>query len=237
MSSSSVFRCRVAALGLWCGALACMVTTIWTLSRIADQLHGNQSAPWMLARASGFTAYVLMLSLVLMGLLLSHPAAARIQRVSRLTRLRIHVALALFTLAFTTLHVVVLVTDPWAGVGWRGAVLPMASHYRPAPVTLGVIAVWSGLVTGVTASLAGRWVGRIWWPIHKVAAAAFGLVWAHGLLAGTDTPALTWFYLSTGMLVLIVGVSRYVARTPDDELDELAAQHDARVVGSGLVPR
>jgi hypothetical protein len=228
-------RRRATAVGLSCGALACLVTTLWTVAWIASRLHGNQSAPWLLARASGLTAYLLMLSLVLMGLLLSHPGAVLIRRVSRLTRLRVHVALAVFTLAFTTLHVLVLATDPWAGVGWRGAVLPLAATYRPVPVTLGVIAAWSALVTGVTASLAGRLVGRIWWPIHKVAAVAFGLVWAHGLLAGSDTPALTWFYLTTGMLVLMVGVSRYVARTPDDELAEFWAQDDARLVGSRRV--
>jgi hypothetical protein len=237
MSRSSAVLRRATAVCVWCGVLACVATTWWTLSGIVDSIHGNPLAPWLLARASGFTAYLLMWSLVVMGLLLSHPGAARTRRVTRLTRLRVHSALAVFTLAFTTLHVVVLATDPWAGVGWRGAVLPMASSYRPIPVTLGLLALWSGLVTGVTARLAGRWVGRFWWPIHKVAALAFGLVWWHGLLAGSDTLALTWLYLTTGLLVLAVGMSRYVARTPDDELAELAARDRAQLVGAEATQR
>jgi hypothetical protein len=237
MSSSATLRRRTAAAGLVCGALACAVTTVWTVSGIVDSIHGNPLAPWLLGRASGFTAYMLMWSLVVLGLLLSHPGAARMRRVSRLTRLRVHFALAVFTLAFTTLHVVVLATDRWAGVGWRGAVLPMASEYRPVPVTLGLLALWSGVVTGVTARLAGRRIGRFWWPIHKVAAVAFWLVWWHGLLAGSDTLSLTWLYLATGLLVLVVGVSRYAARTPDDDLAELASGDDARLVTAEVVRR
>jgi hypothetical protein len=237
MSSSATLRRRATALGLWCGALACAVATSWTVSGIVDSIHGKPLAPWLLARASGFTAYMLMWSLVVLGLLLSHPDAVRIRRVSRLTRLRVHSALAVFTLAFTALHIVVLATDPWAGVGWRGALLPMASSYRPVPVTLGLLALWSGLITGVTARLAGRRVGRYWWPIHKVAAGGFWLVWWHGLLAGSDTLSLTWLYLTTGLLVLVVAVSRYAARTPDDDLAELAAGDDARLATAEVVRR
>lgn len=132
-----------------------------------------------------------------------------------------HVSLATFTLVFTVLHVVVLATDEYAQVGWRGALLPMASVYRPVPVTLGVIALWSGLVTGLTARLAGRVAARIWWPIHKVAAVALVLVWAHSVLAGSDIVALRGFYLATGSAVLGLALTRYGARTPADRVAEL----------------
>jgi hypothetical protein len=174
-----------------------------------------------------------LLSLVLMGLLMSHPASGHLRRPSRRLQLRIHVGLAVFTLVFTTLHVVTLATDPFAHVGWPGALLPMRSGYRPVGVTLGVIALWSGLVTGVTASLAGRLARRVWWPVHKVAAAAFLLVWAHALQSGSDTPELSRFYLATGGTVLVIALSRYIAMTPDDRLSELIAHHDdARATGS-----
>ena len=80
-----------------------------------------------------------------------------------------HVSLSVFALAFIVLHVVVLATDSYAGVGSRGALVPMGSGYRPVPVTLGVIALCAGLLAGLTAALAGRVTGRVWWPIHKVA--------------------------------------------------------------------
>lgn len=180
---------------------------------VLDAVAGVDAVPWVLARASGVTSYVLLLALVTTGLVLAHPWARHLRRPSPATRLVLHASLATFTLAFTVLHVVVLATDPWAQVGWRGVVLPMASVYRPVPVTLGVLAVWAGLVTGVTARWAGH-VGRAWLPVHRVALVVFVLVWAHGVLAGSDTSALRGFYLATGAAVAGLAISRYGARTP-----------------------
>ena len=153
----------------------------------------------MLGRAGGLASYVLLVALVVTGLVLAHPWSRHWHRPSPRTRLTLHVSLATFTLVFTTLHVVVLAIDPWAKVGWIGAVLPMASEYRPVPVTLGVLALWAGLVTGLTAALAGRLAARVWWPIHKVAAVILVLVWVHSVLAGSDVAALQGFYLATGV--------------------------------------
>lgn len=180
-----------------------------------------ESMTWVLARASGITSYVLLLVLVLTGLALAHPWAAGLRRPRPAMRLAVHASLATFTLVFTVLHVVVLATDEWAQVGWRGALLPMASTYRPVPVTLGVLALWAGLVTGLTARFAGRLGGRVWWPVHRAAASLFALVWAHSVLTGTDTPGLLGFYLATGALVVAAGLSRYVARSQADRLADL----------------
>jgi DMSO/TMAO reductase YedYZ heme-binding membrane subunit len=133
------------------------------------------------------------------------------------------VSLAVFTLALTVLHIVVLATDQYAGVGWRGSVVPMGSSYRPVAVTLGVIGLYAGLLAGLTAAFSGhRLVARVWWPVHKVASVALVLVWGHGVLAGIDTPVLLWLYLATGAAVLGLAAWRYVARTPRDLVDELA---------------
>ena len=184
-------------------------------------LRGTSKMIWVLGRASGLTAYVLLLTLVATGLMLSHPWSRRMRHPTPAARLGLHISLATFTLAFTALHVVVLATDPWAQVGWRGAILPLASTYRPVPVTLGVLAAWAGLVTGLTARLAGTVAARVWWPVHKVAAGVLVLVWAHSVLAGSDTPVLRWFYLATGAAVLGLAVTRYCARTPADLVAEL----------------
>jgi DMSO/TMAO reductase YedYZ heme-binding membrane subunit len=192
-------------------------------------------APWILGRAGGFTSYALMVVLVLTGLLLSHPAAPRLTWPSPTLRLRVHVTLAIFTLAFTALHVAVLATDSYAGVGWRGSLLPMASEYRPVGVTIGVVAMWAGLLTALTAALAGRWAGRLWWPIHKAAVVVLGLVWAHGFWTGIDTPSATWFYLATGATVLAVALSRYLARRPSDLVDGTPGAGPARTTLSMLM--
>jgi len=181
-------------------------------------VEGHRMAPWMIARATGISAYLLLVLLVVLGLLLSHPSRTRVARPSPATRIRLHIVLAALTLALTIAHIVVLATDRFAGVGWRGASLPMQSAYRPAAVTLGVLGAWAGLVVGSTALLAGHLPQRLWWRVHKVAIVALLLVWLHGVLAGGDTPMLRWLYLSTGGLIAVVALSRYAARTPAEQI-------------------
>jgi hypothetical protein len=194
----------------------------WLVARGVLALSHQPMGPWLLARAGGLTSYLLLVALVCTGLVLAHPWRTRITRPATATRLRVHAALASGTFVFTVLHVVALAVDKHAGVGWRGALLPLASDYRPVPVTLGVIGVYAGLVAGLTASMAGRLAARIWWPVHKTAASSLVLVWAHSILAGSDTPALLALYLGSGGLVLVLAISRYTARTTADRVVELA---------------
>jgi DMSO/TMAO reductase YedYZ heme-binding membrane subunit len=220
---SDAVRTAVVRAALLAASAASVCATAYIVVSIVERLQRQPMAPWVLGRASGFASYALMVVLVLSGLLLSHPAAARLTWPAPSVRMRLHVTLAIFTLVFTVLHIVVLATDSYADVGWRGSFLPMASHYRPVGVTLGVVALWAGLVTGVTASLAGRWAGRLWWPIHKVAVVLLALVWAHGFWTGIDTPSARWYYLATGSTVVLAAVSRYVARRPSDLIDTTSA--------------
>ena len=215
-------RLFLAALGLALAIVASTAAAGLASWLILETLRGTTKVTWVLGRAGGITSYVLLLTLVATGLVLSHPWSRRLRPPSPATRLGLHVALATFTLAFTVLHVVVLATDEWAQVGWRGALLPMASTYRPVPVTLGVIALWAGLFTGLTARLAGSVAARIWWPVHKVAAGLLVLTWGHSILAGTDSPALKWYYVASGAAILGLAVTRYGARTPADRVAELS---------------
>ena len=212
------------------GAVLAVIAGAATLGFVAwlllDAVHGPQSVSWLLGRASGVASYVLLVALVSTGLILSHPWSRALRRPSAATRLALHVSLATFTLVFVALHIVVLATDPWAHVGWRGALLPLASAYRPVSVTLGVLAFWSGLITGLTARLAGSIAAQIWWPVHKVAVGMLVLVWGHSVLAGTDVVALRGFYLASGFAVVGLAVTRYAARTPTDQVAELTRSID-----------
>ncbi|MEZ0448851.1 hypothetical protein [Cellulomonas sp. ICMP 17802] len=213
-------RALLARVGLAVLGLAA-IGSVAAVSALVRDVRGGDTAAWVLGRASGVTSYVLLVALVCTGLVLAHPWARHLGVPSPAVRLRLHAGLATFTLVFTVLHVVVLATDPWAQVGWRGAVLPMASTYRPVAVTLGVIALWAGLLTGLTARLAGRLTLRAWWPIHKASATVLALIWTHSVLAGSDLAALRGFYLASGCAVLGLALTRYASRTPGDRLAEL----------------
>ena len=215
--------------GVVLGVTASAVLTSWLVGLGVDAIAGDRMGPWILGRAAGITSYLLLVALVLTGLVLSHPARAQWRRPSSATRIRLHVSLAVFTLVFTVLHIVVLATDSYAGVGWWGAFVPLGSTYRPLPVTLGVIALYAGLAAGVTASSSGRLSRRVWWPVHKVAVVSLVLVWLHAVLAGIDSSALLGTYVVTGLAVLVLAVSRYTTPGPRDRVRELAevATHEA----------
>jgi DMSO/TMAO reductase YedYZ heme-binding membrane subunit len=151
----------------------------------------------------------MLTALVTLGLLLAYPRGTVLRTLPRDVLIRVHIGLATFTLVFTVLHVVVLAFDKYAGVGWAGVFLPLGATYRPIPVTLGWIALYGGLLAGVTARLAGR-LGRVWWPIHRVAVVTYAAAWLHGVLAGTDSAALAFLYGSSLLIVVSVATSRYL---------------------------
>lgn len=200
---------------------ASSAVTAGLIGQAVSSVAGDRNAPWILGRATGIAAYLLMVALVAMGLVLSHPRRVRWRRPGSAARLRIHLSLAVFTLAFLTLHVVVLATDEYAKVGWWGAVLPMASQYRPVAVTLGVVGAYCGLLAGLTAALAGGLARRVWWPVHKVSTVSLILVWLHSLLAGNDSAALRPMYLGTAVALVVLAFSRYTAATPTDRVRDL----------------
>ena len=219
MTAEAFSRRRTASRALLTtvGATACGATALAVVGRAVAGVLADPKAPWLLGRAAGLTSYLLLVLLVAVGLVLAHPRRALVRRPSPLTRLRLHAGLAAFTLVFTVLHVVVLATDRYAGVGLAGSIVPMASSYRPLPVTLGVLGAWSGLVSGLTAALAGRLGGRLWWPVHRVAAAALALVWFHAVLTGSDTAALEGLYIGTGAIVVLLAIWRETASRPGTE--------------------
>jgi hypothetical protein len=200
------------------GVTLSAAVTAWLVGVAVSSVAADKMAPWLLGRAAGVSSYLLIVALVSLGLLLSHPAGGRLRRLPPTILLRVHVSLAIFTLAFTALHIVALASDRYAGVGWRGALVPGLASYRPLPVTLGVIGLYSGLLAGITATAAGRVIGRVWWPIHKVAIGSLILVWLHGVLAGSDTVPLLIMYVATGLVVVLLAVSRYSARNRSDDI-------------------
>lgn len=187
-------------------------------------IAGNAMPLWLVARAAGITAYLLLTLVTAMGLVLSHNTRAHHR--PHPSRIRLHLALVVFTLSFTAMHIAVLVLDPYAKVGLLGALLPLGAGYRPVPVTLGLLSLWSGLIAGASAGMAGRGTGRVWLYLHRLAGSGWLLAWAHAVLTGVDTPALVGMYAITGLGIIGLALWRYLStdRTVD------AAKRDREAV-------
>lgn len=195
---------RVGAVALaGIGALAALVALAVTDQVLpASEPRLGELRPWMAARALGVTAYLLLAAQVGLGLVLSHPRNTARWRTTRQV-LPWHELLTVFTWAFLVLHVVLLAIDPWAKVGWLGALVPGLSEFRTPAVAVGTVAVYALVGTAVTAKWARLLPAGWWLRIHRVAAVSFLLAWVHSVLAGTDSGALTPLYVATGSPILL----------------------------------
>lgn len=139
---------------------------------------------WLLARASGLTAYLLLTLSVLAGLVVKSKPFGRSVKTASVTD--VHRFLALLGVGMLVLHAAALVLDSTVHISLAALVVPFASAYRPAAVTAGVVA--TELMALVTLSFSLRkWIGgRNWRRLHWATYLIFALGTVHGLTAGTD---------------------------------------------------
>jgi methionine sulfoxide reductase heme-binding subunit len=140
---------------------------------------------WLLARASGLTAYVLLTASVLAGLVLKSKPFGRRLKAASVTD--VHRFLALLGLGMLGLHGGALVLDRTLKLPPAGLFVPGLSPYRPIPVALGVVAAELMVLIAVSFSLRRRIGFRNWRRLHWATYLLFLLGTAHGLLAGTDS--------------------------------------------------
>lgn len=139
---------------------------------------------WLLARASGVAAYVVLTTTVLAGLTLR---ARPFGRLRPATVAELHKSMALTALGALALHGASLVLDSTVKVTPAALLVPGLVAYRPAAVAAGVVGAW--LLAVVTASfwLRRRIGARAWRRLHWLTYALFALATIHGATAGTDT--------------------------------------------------
>jgi methionine sulfoxide reductase heme-binding subunit len=151
---------------------------------------------WLLARAGGLTAYVLLTCAVLAGLVLkSRPFGTRL-RSAAVTD--VHRFLSLLGLAMLGLHGVALVLDSTVHIPLAALLVPFASPYRPLSVALGVVAAELTALITLSFSLR-RWIGaRAWRRLHWATYLVFALGTVHGVAAGSDRWALPLYLGAVG---------------------------------------
>jgi sulfoxide reductase heme-binding subunit YedZ len=164
---------------------------------------------WLLARASGLTAYVLLTLSVLAGLVVKSRPFGRSVKTASATD--VHRFLALLGLGMLTLHGLTLVLDSTVNVSLTTLVVPFASAYRATPVAAGVVA--AELAALITLSFSLRpWIGgRIWRRLHWATYLVFVLGTVHGLAAGTDSSRPWAFSLYLGAVGAVTAATAWRA--------------------------
>ena len=140
---------------------------------------------WLLARASGLTAYVLLTCSVLAGLVLKSRPFGRALKPASVTD--VHRFLALLGLGMVVIHGSTLMLDHTLRMPLAGLFVPGASPYRAAAVGLGVVAAELMALIYVSFLLRSKIGARNWRRLHWATYLVFLLATLHGIASGTES--------------------------------------------------
>ena len=141
---------------------------------------------WILARATGFTAYLLLTSSILAGLTVKGRPFGKLVRPAAVTDL--HSFLALLGLGMVAAHGLALVADSVVTITYVDLFVPGRAPYRPLWTGAGIVAAELMLLVYVSFYMR-RWIDvRAWRKLHWTTYVVFTLATVHGLMSGSDTP-------------------------------------------------
>ncbi len=174
---------------------------------------------WLVSRASGILALVLISLSVIMGLAMAAKAISRPGLKRGVMRLHEHIALV--ALVAIAVHGLALLGDNWLKPGWRGITVPFALSYRPMFTGLGIIAGYLALLLGPSFYLRRRIGARRWRKLHRATVVIWVLGVVHTLGSGSDggklwlravvlAPVIPIVYL---IVLRAIGLGEHSART------------------------
>lgn len=139
---------------------------------------------WLVSRASGILALVLVSASVLLGLAMASRTVRRppVRRVVS----RLHEHIALVAVAAIALHGLALLGDGWLKPGLRGISVPFALSYRPLYTGIGIIGGYAIMLLGPSFYLRRRIGPKRWRRLHPMLILAWVLAAVHTLGAGSD---------------------------------------------------
>lgn len=143
---------------------------------------------WLVSRASGIVALVLISVSVVLGLAMAGKAISRPRLRQAVAKLHEHVAVTA-VLAIGA-HGISLLGDHWLNPGLAGISIPFAMSYRPTFTGIGIIGGYLALLLGPTFYLRRRIGARRWRTLHRFILAVWVLSAIHALGSGSDAPRL-----------------------------------------------
>jgi predicted ferric reductase len=169
--------------GLGILALAGAILDRAGLAEVAMPRPGGPE-PWILARASGFTAFIALSIDAVLGLLVSTRVLDR--HVRRGALVELHRWVSPVAIALIAGHALLLLFDGFVRFDALDVAVPFVSSYRPVAVGLGVVAAYLVVLVHGSFALRARIGTKTWRRLHGLSFVAFVAAAAHVLLAGTD---------------------------------------------------
>jgi len=150
---------------------------------------------WELARVAGLSALAALSVSLLTGLSLRTGVLDWLGNNRALRSL--HEYTTVLWVPLGGLHILALLLDRTARVRLLDVVVPFLMPYGTVGIGLGTITFEVFLLVAITGLLKRRMSNRAWQWVHRLSYVAFGLVFVHGVLGGSDfgdpvIAALTW---------------------------------------------
>ncbi len=204
---SSVARCAPLTAATVSGAYGVTASHAFAISRYPFSVHFY----WYLGRSAGFVAFWLLFASVAMGLAISSRVFDGM--LGRPWVFEVHKFLSIFVLIVMVFHALIMLPDPYAKFTLAQMLVPFRSQYRTLPVAVGVFTLYGSLIITATFYLKGAIGQRGWRLVHYLTFLLFVGALAHGIYAGTDSPALAAqvSYLASGIAVLFLTFFRILA--------------------------
>lgn len=163
---------------------------------------------WLLARASGLSAYALVTLSVVAGIVLK---ARPFSKPKPSTVTHVHRALAFNAIGAIAAHGVALVLDTTVKISPLALVVPGLVSYRPLATAIGVLCAELLVVVYASFSLRKRIGVKAWRRLHWATYGIFGMATIHGLAAGTDSSRFGFLYF--GAVAAVAFAAAYRALT------------------------
>lgn len=170
----------------------------------------SPSAFWYLTRGSGVVALLLLTTSICLGI--ATTLRWRVHGIPRFAVAGLHRNATLVAVVFVVVHVVTTLLDGYAPIGWKDALVPFLSPYRPLWLGLGAVAFDLLLALVITSLLRARIGYQLWRATHWLAYASWPVALAHSLGTGSDA-RIGWFQaiaLASTLSVSVMLVLRLV---------------------------
>lgn len=165
---------------------------------------------WVLARVGGLSSYAALAVALITGIALR---SAVLDWMGSNRALRaLHEYTTVLWIPLAVIHLVSLLLDKTARIGWLDLVVPFRSTYGTLAIGLGALSVDILLIVTVTAFFKRRMKKSVWLWLHRLAYVAFALTFMHAVLSGTDfsdpiVSAITW---GAAAMLLLLALTRAI---------------------------
>lgn len=157
---------------------------------------------WVLIRATGLSAVVVLTASMVLGLMMSLKKRSR--RWPAVVTNDLHQFVSSLALALVGVHLGLLLVDSQAGIDLVDVVVPFLADSQVVAMGVGTLAVLALAAVWLSSVFRGRIGHARWRMIHGAAFGAYVMSVGHGVFSGTDT-AEPWAWPMYVASVALVG--------------------------------